>query len=96
MPHSIEVALALLGHRSEDSTMPEPEPKHHLNGQSAKRWIVVVARGQADLYSHLVQAFARDAKVSVVLDRRKDDSRNSPQVTHRLRTHGAVIIRQAP
>jgi hypothetical protein len=96
MPHSIEVALALLGHRSEDSTMPDPEPKHHLNGQSAKRWIVVVARGQADLYSHLVQAFARDAKVSVVLDRRKDDSRNSPQVTHRLRTHGAVIIRQAP
>ena len=76
--------------------MPEPEPKHHLNGQSAKRWIVVVARGQADLYSHLVQAFARDAKVSVVLDRRKDDSRNSPQVTHRLRTHGAVIIRRAP
>jgi len=96
MPHSIEVALALLDHRSEDSTMPEPEPKHHMNGQSAKRWIVVVARGQADLYSHLVQAFARDAKVSVVLDRRKDDSRNSPQVTHRLRTHGAVIIRQAP
>jgi hypothetical protein len=96
MPHSIEVALALLGHRGEDSTMPDPEPKHHLNGQSAKRWIVVVARGQADLYSHLVQAFARDAKVSVVLDRRKDDSRNSPQVTHRLRTHGAVIIRQAP
>ena len=43
-----------------------------------------------------MQAFARDAKVSVVLDRRKDDSRNSPQVTHRLRTHGAVIIRQAP
>ena len=76
--------------------MPEPEPKHHLNGQSAKRWIVVVARGQADLYSHLVQAFARDAKVRVVLDRRTDDSRNSPQVTHRLRTHGAVIIRQAP
>ena len=38
----------------------------------------------------------RYAKVRVVLDRRKDDSRNSPQVTHRLRTHGAVIIRQAP
>jgi hypothetical protein len=31
----------------------------------------------------------------VILDRRKDDSRNSPQVTHRLRTHGAAIIRQA-
>lgn len=88
------MALALLGPGGEDSTMPESDGKHHLNGQSAKRWLIVVARGQADLYSHLVQAFARDAKVRVVLDRRKDDSRNSPQVTHRLRTHGAVIIRQ--
>jgi hypothetical protein len=74
--------------------MPESGNKHHSDGQSAKRWLIVVARGQADLYSHLVQAFARDAKVRVILDRRKDDSRNSPQVTHRLRTHGAVIIRQ--
>jgi hypothetical protein len=74
--------------------MPESHDKHHSDGQSAKRWLIVVARGQADLYSHLVQAFARDTKVRVILDRRKDDSRNSPQVTHRLRTHGAVIIRQ--
>ncbi|MGH7385524.1 MAG: hypothetical protein ACREKG_10085 [Candidatus Rokuibacteriota bacterium] len=66
-----------------------------VNGHDAKRWLIVVARGQADLYTHLVQAFARDGKVRVILDRRKDDSRNSPQVTHRLRTHGAVIIRQA-
>ncbi len=78
---------------------PEIEPmadadKHHLAGQSAKRWLIVVARGQTDLYSHLVQAFARDPKVRVILDRRKDDTRNSPQVTHRLRTQGAVIIRQ--
>jgi hypothetical protein len=74
--------------------MPESQEKHHSNGQVAQRWIIVVARGQADLYTHLVQAFSRDGKVSVILDRRKDDSRNSPQVTHRLRTHGAVIIRQ--
>ena len=74
--------------------MPESDDKHHSDGQSAQRWLIVVARGQADLYSHLVQAFARDTKVRVILDRRKDDSRNSPQVTHRLRTHGAVIIRQ--
>jgi hypothetical protein len=53
-----------------------------------------VAQGQPDLFSHLVQAFSRDTKVRVILDRRKDDTRNSPQVTHRLRTHGAVIIRQ--
>jgi hypothetical protein len=75
---------------------PTPEPdKQHVNGYSAKRWLIVVARGQADLYAHLVQAFSRDSKVRVILDRRKDDSRNAPQVTHRLRTHGAVIIRQA-
>jgi len=74
--------------------MPESIEKHQMNGQSAKRWLIVVARGQADRYSHLVQAFSRDTKVRVILDRRKDDSRNSPQVTHRLRTHGAVIIRQ--
>ena len=68
--------------------------KRHVNGHADKRWLIVVARGQADLYSHLVQAFSRDTKVRVILERRKDDSRNSPQVTHRLRTHGAVIIRQ--
>lgn len=74
---------------------PIPErDKQQTNGQIAKRWLIVVARGQADLYNHLVQAFSRDSKVRVILDRRKDDSRNSPQITHRLRTHGAVIIRQ--
>ena len=74
--------------------LPDPD-QEHLPGQADRRWLIVVARGQADLYAHLVQAFSRDTKVRVVLDRRKDDSRNSPQVTHRLRTHGAVIIRQA-
>ena len=74
--------------------MPESD-KQHVNGHPDKRWLIVVARGQTDLYAHLVQAFSRDSKVRVILDRRKDDSRNAPQVTHRLRTHGAVIIRQA-
>jgi hypothetical protein len=74
--------------------LPDPE-KHEVNEHAAKRWLIVVARGQAELYTHLVEAFSRDTKVRVILDRRKDDSRNSPQVTHRLRTHGAVIIRQA-
>ena len=68
--------------------------KHRANGHATKRWLVVVARGQTDLYTHLVQAFSRDQKVTVILDRRRDDSRNPPQVTHRLRTHGAVVIRQ--
>jgi hypothetical protein len=68
--------------------------RQRTHGQAARRWLIVVARGQTDLYGHLVQAFSRDEKVRVILDRRKDDSRNSPQITHRLRTHGAVIIRQ--
>ena len=75
---------------------PIPDPdKQQLDGQPSKRWLIVVARNQTDLFAHLVQAFSRDRKVQVILDRRMDDSRNSPQVTHRLRTHGAVIIRQA-
>jgi hypothetical protein len=74
--------------------LPDPD-RGQLDGHAGRRWLIVVARGQADLYAHLVQAFARDTKVRVILDRRKDDSRNSPEVTHRLRTHGAVIIRQA-
>ncbi len=74
--------------------LQEPD-QHRPDGQATKRWLIVVARGQTDLYAHLVQAFSRDPKVRVILDRRKDDSRNSPQVTHRLRTHGAVIIRRA-
>jgi hypothetical protein len=70
-------------------TLPERQ-----GTQPEKRWLIVVARGQTDLYTHLVQAFRRDQKVRVILDRRKDESRNSPQIAHRLRTHGAVIIRQ--
>jgi hypothetical protein len=74
--------------------IPDPD-KHQQDVQPSMRWLIVVARNQTDLYAHLVQAFSQDRKVQVILDRRKDDSRNSPQVTHRLRTHGAVIIRQA-
>jgi hypothetical protein len=70
-------------------TLPERQ-----GTQPEKRWLIVVARGQTDLYTHLVQAFRRDQKVRVILDRRKDESRNPPQIAHRLRTHGAVIIRQ--
>ena len=80
-------------HLSKMRPLPDPD-KQQTNGQSQKRWLIVVARGQADLYTHLAQAFSRDSKVRVILDRRKDDSRNSPQMTHRLRTHGAVIVRQ--
>jgi len=66
-------------------------PERH-SAEPAKRWLIVVARGQVDLYTHLLQAFSRDRKVRVILDRRKDESRNPPQIAHRLRTHGAVVI----
>lgn len=89
------MALSLLVGCPEMKPTSDPD-KQPLNGLASKRWLIVVARGQAELYAHLVQAFSRDSKVRVILDRRKDDSRNSAQVTHRLRTHGAVIIRQAP
>ena len=41
--------------------LPDPE-KHEVNGHAAKRWLIVVARGQAELYTHLVEAFSRDTK----------------------------------
>ncbi len=69
------------------------QPERRATGQS-RNWLIVVARNQTELYTHLLQAFSRDEKVRVILDRRKDDSRNPPQIAHRLRTHGAVIIRQ--
>lgn len=88
------MALSLLPRFSDMKPLQDPGSKHS-DGQPAKRWLIIVARGQTDLHAHLAQAFSRDSKVRVILDRRKDDSRNSPQVTHRLRAHGAVIIRQA-
>ena len=75
--------------------MAQIRPDKDVDGRATRRWLIVVARDQADLFAHLTQAFSRDNKVRVIQDRRKDDSRNSPAVTHRLRTHGAVIIRQA-
>jgi hypothetical protein len=69
------------------------QPKGQAAGQG-KRWLIVVAQGETELYNHLAQAFATDDKVRVILDRRGDDSRNSPQIAHRLRTHGVVIIQE--
>ena len=57
------------------------------------QWVILVARDQSDLYTHLRAAFGGDPKVQVILDRRDNDSRNPPWVNERLRTHGAVVIR---
>ena len=86
--NSYGLALAVYTHGQ-----PMVQPDVRAAGE-AKRWLVVVARGQTELYAHLVQAFATDDKVRVIVDRRQDDTRNSPQVAHRLRTHGVVIIHQ--
>lgn len=69
------------------------QPATELNRQD-KHWLIIVSRNQSDLYAHLLQAFSRDTKVRVILDRRRDDSRTPPEIAHRLRTHGAVIIRR--
>ncbi|HET8576577.1 MAG TPA: hypothetical protein VFO18_05735 [Methylomirabilota bacterium] len=55
--------------------------------------MILVARDQRDLYSHLRAALRGDPKVQVTLDRRQDGSRNSAWVNDRLRSHGAVVIR---
>ena len=58
------------------------------------QWIILVAKDQSDLFAHLVRAFARDDKVAIVMDRRKDYSRNPPGMEDRLRTHGAAVIKR--
>ena len=60
--------------------MAESTEKHQMNGHDGKRWLIVVARGQADLYSHLVQAFSRDSKVRVILNRFQKGSRITTDV----------------
>jgi hypothetical protein len=64
------------------------------NSADEAPWVVVVARDQPDLFAHLERAFARDAKVEIVIDRRKEYSRNPPGLEDRLRIHGAAVIRR--
>ena len=63
------------------------------NGETVQ-WVILVARDQPDLFTHLVRAFSRDEKVEIVMDRRKDYSRNPPGMEDRLRTHGAAVIKR--
>lgn len=55
-------------------------------------WVVVVARNQPDLLDHLENAFGTDEKVEIVIDRRRDYSRNPPGLEERLRIHGAAVV----
>jgi hypothetical protein len=72
----------------------EPRWLPSLGGDGAP-WLILVARDQVDLYAHLVRAFSRDDKVQVLIDRRRDASRNPPGTEERLRIHGAAVIRRA-
>jgi len=71
--------------------------EENLSGAKAPlreyRWVILVAQGQTDLYTHLRIALQGDPKVRVILDRRESDARNPRWVNERLRTHGAVVIR---
>ena len=58
------------------------------------QWIILVAKDQSELFAHLARAFARDDKVVIVMDRRKDYSRNPPGMEDRLRIHGAGVIKR--
>src|SRR5262245_31280297 len=69
-------------------------PRPPARGSDSAQWLILVAKDQGDLYSHLVRAFSRDDKVQILLDRRKDYSRNPPGMEERLRMHGAAVIRR--
>jgi hypothetical protein len=58
------------------------------------RWIVLVAKGQDELYEHLRHAFSTDRQVEVIVDRRASLNRNPCWVFDRLRTHGVAVIRK--
>ena len=70
-----------------------PRP-HTVRGSDSAQWLILVAKDQPDLYGHLVRAFSRDDKVQILLDRRRDYSRNPPGMEERLRIHGAAVIRR--
>jgi len=72
----------------------DAEPPERRAWSSPGQWIVLVARNQRDLFTHLTRAFASDEQVEVILDRRRSERRNPPGTEDRLRTHGAAIIRR--
>ena len=86
-----------LSHVEPDSWRPPTEgarQRPHTSVRDSAQWLILVAKDQADLYGHLVRAFSRDDKVQILLDRRRDYSRNPPGMEERLRIHGAAVIRR--
>ena len=86
-----------LSHVEPDAWPPPSEgarQRPHALVRDSAQWFILVAKDQADLYGHLVRAFSRDDKVQILLDRRRDYSRNPPGMEERLRIHGAAVIRR--
>jgi len=89
IPLNLSAPAAWLWSRVTTEEPPRPEVP-----ASRARWVILVARDQPELFEHLRSAFARDDKVEVVLDRRRDYSRNPPGLEDRLRSHGAAVVRR--
>jgi len=68
-------------------------PKHRAQVPTP-RWVILIARGEDELYEHLRDAFGHDPQVEVMIDRRKDLRRNAPGVGESLRAHGVAVIRR--
>lgn len=80
------------------ATSPGAHTRPATSGMSADprphRWIVLIAKGQDELYEHLRHAFSTDRQVEVIVDRRASLNRNPCWVVDRLRTHGVAVIRK--
>jgi hypothetical protein len=63
--------------------------------QQMRKYVILVARNQADLREHLRKAFAADDKVRIVEASEADAPKHSEKIARRLRIHGAVILRAA-
>jgi hypothetical protein len=71
-----------------------PPPRTITEPRPQGGWIVLVARGQGELYENLRHALETDERVEVMMDRRRDLHRNPPLVNGRLSEHGVVVIRR--
>lgn len=71
-------------------------PLDRRESADTDHWIILVARDQPELLAHLVRAFASDSKVEIIMDRRRNYSRNPPGMEDRLRIHGAAVIKRPP
>jgi len=89
VPLSLSGPAAWIWPRSARSDSPEGRVL-----RDKVQWIILVAKDQSDLFAHLVRAFARDDKVVIIMDRRKDYARNPAGMEDRLRIHGAAVIKR--